>query len=233
MPGWPHSWPPASPTRSSALEIPTHIRIGDAGREALVRRAQGLAMFTVAWNVVEGVIALAAAWAAGSRALAGFGLDSAVESISAAVLLWRLRVERRDPERVERVESVALRLIGVSFLVLAAFVGYEAVRSLVLHHEPDASPVGIALTLLSLVVMPVLARRKRRVALALGSRAAEADSSQTWACVYLSAVVVTGLVLNAVFQWWWADPVAALGVVVFLVLEGREALSATRVDDCC
>ncbi|MBW3536971.1 MAG: cation transporter [Actinobacteria bacterium] len=215
------------------METPTHIHVGAVGREDLVRRAQGLAVFTVAWNIVEGVIALAAAWAAGSRALAGFGLDSAVESVSAAVLLWRLRVERRDPERVERVEPVALRLIGVSFFVLAAFVGFEAVRSLVLHHEPEASPIGIGLTLLSLVVMPFLARRKRRVALALGSRAAEADSSQTWACAYLSAVVVSGLVLNAAFQWWWADPVAALGVVVFLLLEGREALAAEHVDNCC
>ena len=215
------------------MKLPAHVHIGSAGRPELLRRAQALAVFTLAWNVAEGVIALAAAWAAGSRALAGFGLDSAVESISAGVLLWRLRVEQRDPERVERVEPIALRLIGVSFLVLAAVVGFEAVRSLLIRDEPDASPVGIGLTLLSLAVMPILARRKRRVAIALGSRAAEADSAQTRACAYLSAVVVTGLVLNAVFGWWWADPVAALGVVVFLVLEGREALSAEQLDDCC
>ena len=215
------------------MKLPAHVHIGSAGRPELLRRAQALAVFTLVWNVAEGVIALGAAWAAGSRALAGFGLDSAVESISAGVLLWRLRVEQRDPERVERVEPIALRLIGVSFLVLAAVVGFEAVRSLLIRDEPDASPVGIGLTLLSLAVMPILARHKRRVAIALGSRAAEADSAQTRACAYLSAVVVTGLILNAVFGWWWADPVAALGVVVFLLLEGREALRAEQLDDCC
>ncbi len=199
----------------------------------LLRRSQRLAAFTVAWNVTEGVVAIAAAWVAGSRALAGFGLDSAVESISASVLLWRLSTERRDPERVERVERIAVRAIGASFLVLAAFVGVEAIRSLAVRAEPDASPVGIALTLVSLVVMPLLAARKRRVAVALGSKAAQADSAQTRACAYLSAVVVAGLVLNAAFGWWWADPLAALGVVAFLVLESREALSAEHVDDCC
>lgn len=199
----------------------------------LLRRSQRLAAFTVAWNVTEGVVAIAAAWVAGSRALAGFGLDSAVESISASVLLWRLSTERRDPERVERVERIAVRAIGASFLVLAAFVGVEAIRSLAVRAEPDASPVGIALTLVSLVVMPVLAARKRRVAVALGSKAAQADSAQTRACAYLSAVVVAGLVLNAAFGWWWADPLAALGVVAFLVLESREALSAEHVDHCC
>lgn len=199
----------------------------------LLGRSQRLAAFTVAWNVTEGVVAIAAAWVAGSRALAGFGLDSAVESISASVLLWRLSTERRDPERAERVERIAVHAIGVSFLVLAAFVGVEAIRSLAVRAEPDASPVGIALTLVSLVVMPVLAARKRGVAVALGSKAAQADSAQTRACAYLSAVVVAGLVLNAAFGWWWADPLAALGVVAFLVLEGREALSAEHVDDCC
>lgn len=190
-------------------------------------------MFSVGWNVVEGVVAIAAAAVAGSRALGGFGLDSAVESISAGVLLWRLGAERRDPERVERVEAVAVRAIGITFLVLAAYVGVDAVRSLVVGDRPDASPVGIALTLVSLVVMPVLARRKRRVANALDSRAGQADSAQTRACAYMSAVVLAGLALNAAWGWWWADPVAALGIVVFLVKEGRQALMAQRIDDCC
>lgn len=212
---------------------PSPLHIGHALRPDVLRRAHRLAVFTVTWNVIEGIVAITAAWIAGSRALAGFGLDSAVESISAAVLLWRLGAERRDPQRVERVERVAVRAIGVSFLVLAAYVAVEAIRSLALRDEPDASPVGIGLTLVSLVVMPILATRKRRVARALGSKAAEADSAQTRACAYLSAVVVAGLVLNAALGWWWADPVAALGVVVFLILEGREALTAQHVDDCC
>jgi divalent metal cation (Fe/Co/Zn/Cd) transporter len=202
-------------------------------RADLLQRALRLASFTVAWNVVEGVVALAAATAAGSRALVGFGLDSAVESLSAGVLVWRLRVEQRAPERAGQVERRALRLIGVTFLVLAAYVGIAAVRSLADGAEPEVSPVGIGLTALSLAVMPLLARAKRSVAAELGSRAVEADSAQTRACAWLSAVVLGGLVLNAALGWWWADPVAALVVVAILVQEEREALAAEHVDDCC
>jgi cation diffusion facilitator family transporter len=202
-------------------------------RSRLLVIAQRLAVFTIVWNVTEGAVAITAASIANSQALIGFGLDSAVESISASILLWRLHVERRNPERAERVEHLATRAIGVSFLLLAAFVAYDAVNALVDNSEPDTSIIGIALTATSLVVMPILARRKRRVADALSSPAAEADSNQTWACVWLSAVVLVGLLLNAAFGWWWADPIAALGVVVFLALEGREALTADGLDDCC
>jgi divalent metal cation (Fe/Co/Zn/Cd) transporter len=149
------------------------------------------------------------------------------------VLLWRLGAERRDPERAERVERAATRLIGASFLLLGAFVAYQAIDALATHDEPDASLVGIALTAISLVVMPLLATRKRHVAIALHSRAAQADSAQTWACAWLSAVVLAGLALNAALGWWWADPLAALGVVVLLIHEGREALAAEHGDDCC
>ena len=165
--------------------------------------------------------------------LLGFGLDSGVESLSASVVLWRLYVERRAPERAEAVEQWALRFIGVTFLVLAAFIALESVRSLIVHAEPDASVVGIILTAVSVVVMQWLARAKRRVGIAMGSRAVEADSAQTSACVYLSIVVLVGLVLNAALGWWWADPLAALGVVIFLVREGRVALAAEHADDCC
>lgn len=192
-------------------------------RDRLLNRALTLGYFTVAYNVVEGVIALTAGTAAGSRALVSFGLDSAVESLSAVVLIWRLRVERRDPHRAERVEHQAVRLIGVTFFLLATYVGFEAVRALLERTEPESSPVGIVLTALSLVVMPVLARRKRAVGVEMGSRTVVADSTETVACVYLSAVVFVGLALNTLFGWWWADPLAALGVVVFLVREGREA----------
>lgn len=202
-------------------------------RRTLLRRAVLLAWFTVAWNVVEGVVAIAAALVAGSRALLGFGLDSGVESLSASVVLWRLYAERRDPERAEAVERLALRLIGVTFFVLAAFIALESVRSLVIQAEPDASVVGIVLAAVSVVVMHWLAGAKRRVGLAMDSRAVEADSAQTSACVYLSIVVLVGLVLNAALGWWWADPLAALGVVIFLVREGREALTADHADDCC
>lgn len=204
-----------------------------ATRTHLLARAQRLGVFTVAWNTVEGAIAITAAWLAGSRALAGFGLDSAIESTSASVLLWRLSAERSNPERANQVERTATRLIGASFMLLAVFVAYEAIRALALHEDPDASPVGIALTAISLVVMPLLARAKRRVAVALDSDSARADSAQTLACASLSAVVLAGLVLNATLGWWWADPIAALGVVVILVREGRGALTTERLDDCC
>ncbi len=202
-------------------------------RAALLRRAWWLAVFTVVWNLAEGAVAITAAALAESRALIGFGVDSFVESASAAVLIWRLSVEQRSPERAEHVEQRALRIIGVTFLALAALVGIESVRSLIAVEQPDVSWIGIALTIVSLIVMPVLAREKRRVGRELDSRSVEADSQQTQACVYLSAVVLAGLAANAAFGWWWADPVAALGVVVFLVREGREALEAEHVDDCC
>ena len=202
-------------------------------RAALLRRAWWLAVFTVAWNLAEGAVALTAAALAGSRALAGFGVDSFVESASATVLIWRLRVEQRSPERAEHVERRALRIIGVTFLALAGLVAIESTRSLLAGDQPDVSRTGIVLTIVSLIVMPVLARAKRRVGRELEARSVEADSRQTQACVYLSAVVLAGLAANAAFGWWWADPVAALGVVVFLVSEGREALEAEHVDDCC
>jgi len=202
-------------------------------REQLLRRALWLAMFTVAWNLAEGAIALTAAALAGSKALIGFGVDSFVESTSAAVLVWRLRVEQVDPERAERAERWALRLIGIAFFALALLVGVESIRALIGGVRPDTSIVGIVLTTVSLVVMPVLARAKRRVGVELGTRSITADSQQTMACVYLSAIVLVGLSLNALFGWWWADPLAALLVVAFLVHEGREALEAEHVDDCC
>jgi divalent metal cation (Fe/Co/Zn/Cd) transporter len=151
----------------------------------------------------------------------------------ASVVLWRLYTERRDPDRAEAVERRALRLIGVTFFVLAAFIAVESVRALASGEEPDASVVGIVLTSVSIVVMQRLAVAKRRVGVAMGSKAVEADSAQTTACVYLSIVVLGGLLLNAVFGWWWADPLAANGVAVFLANEGRHALTADHADDCC
>lgn len=207
--------------------------VATAHRQTLIRRALWLAVFTVVWNIAEGVVALVAAARADSRALIGFGVDSFVESASASVLIWRLRIEQRSPERAEQVEQRALRIIGVTFLVLAAVVGVESARSILAGEQPEVSAIGIALTAVSLVVMPLLARAKRRVGRDLGARSVEADSRQTQACVYLSAVVLLGLVLNAAFGWWWADPVAALAVVVFLVQEGRSALRADHVDECC
>ena len=197
-----------------------------ATRSALLARGLRLEYLTVGWNVVEGVIAIGAGIAAGSIALIGFGVDSFVESISGSVLIWRLRAETvggADEERIEQVEQRASRLVAVSFVLLAAYVAFEAVRTLVAQDRPDASPVGIVLTTVSLAVMLWLARAKRDTGEALGSRALIADSHQTFACWYLSATTLVGLALNAAFGLWWADPVAALVIAVFLVREAREA----------
>lgn len=203
-------------------------------RTGLLRRGLRLEYLTVGWNIVEGVVAIAAGLAAGSVALIGFGVDSFVESVSGSLLVWRLRAEAKgdaDEERVEFVERRAERLVGVSFLLLAAYVAYEAIQTLVAQERPAASPIGIALTLLSLGVMLWLARAKRDTGERLGSRALIADSQQTFACWYLSATTLAGLALNAAFGLWWADPVAALVIAVFLVREAGEALEGEHNDE--
>ncbi len=202
-------------------------------RRALVRRGVRLEYLTVGWNLVEGTIAVIAALAAGSVALLGFGIDSFVESLSGSVLVWRLRAEAagdRDEETIERFERRAERLVGFSFFALAAFIVVDAAATLLNRERPDASPVGVALTAVSIGVMLWLANAKRRTAAELGSRALAADAEQTQACWYLSVVVLAGIGLNALFGWWWADPAAALGVSVLLLREGREAWSGDEHD---
>ncbi len=175
------------------------------------------------WNVAEGVIAVAAGAAAGSIALIGFGIDSAIETSSGVILLWRLFSG-------EHRERLALRLVGVSFLVLAAYVAFDGAKSLWFGEPPEESLVGIVLAAVSLVVMPLLARAKRRVAAEMGSRALAADSRQTSLCAYLSAILLCGLALYALLGWWWADPMAALVMVPII---GREGIEALRGERCC
>jgi divalent metal cation (Fe/Co/Zn/Cd) transporter len=204
------------------------IQIGGGGRAALVRRGRLLEYLTIGWNSLEGLIAVAAGLAAGSVALVGFGFDSVIEVTSGAALLWRLHMDA--PERRERAEKVALKLVGLSFLLLTVYVAFDAIKSLVNREPPEASYVGIALAALSLVVMPLLARAKRQVAAGLNSRAMQADSRQTDICAYLSATLLGGLLLNALVGWWWADPAAALVMVPIIAKEGVEAL---RGETCC
>ena len=203
-------------------------------RPALLRRATQLTLLTVGWNVVEGVVSVTAALASGSVALLGFGVDSFVESLSGGIMLWRLGAEcggrARSHAEVQRLDARARRLIGLSLFGLAGWVAWDASGALLRQEAPDASPAGIAITLLSLSLMVWLARAKRRTARALGSRAMEADAFQTTACWWLSLVTLTGLLLNAGFGLWWADPLAALGMTYFLVKEGREAW---RGEECC
>lgn len=201
-------------------------------RSATRTRALRLEYLTVGWNIVEGSIAVAAALVAGSVALLGFGIDSFVESVSAGVLIWRLRAESAAADRaaIERLDRHAHRLVAVSLLLLAAFITFDAGLTLWRRERPHPSTVGMVLTTLSIGVMIWLARAKRRAADVLGSRALKADSFQTSACWWLSIVTLGGIGLNAVLGWWWADPVAALGMTVFLVREGREAWHG---EDCC
>jgi divalent metal cation (Fe/Co/Zn/Cd) transporter len=197
-------------------------------RSHLIKRGIRLEYFTIGWNLFEGAIAIGAGIIAASPSLVGFGFDSFIESISGSALLWRLRID--DEETRERREKIALKVVGVSFMILAAYVAYDSTTSLIWLELPDASYIGIALLIISLIVMPILARGKRRIARQIKSRALEADAKQTDLCVYLSAIALGGIGLNALFGWWWADPVAALIMVPIIAKEGIQAL---RGEKCC
>jgi divalent metal cation (Fe/Co/Zn/Cd) transporter len=196
-----------------------------AQRARLGRRAQVLAAASVTYNVVEAGIAIAAGLTAGSVALIGFGLDSVVEVSSGLIILWQFR--HRVPESRERT---ALRLIGLSFLALAAYVTYESVSALITGADADHSPVGIGLAAASLLVMPVLSRAQRRTGRALQSSTVVADGTQTLLCAWLSAALLAGLLLNAALGWSWADPTAAL---VIAAVATREGVLAWRGENCC
>lgn len=192
--------------------------ITPARRDVLRRRIRIVVAITIAWNIVEAIVAVVAGTAASSAALIGFGLDSVVEVLSAAAVAWQFSA--RDPETREKT---ALRVIAVSFFALAAYVSVDAVLSLAGLREPEHSPVGIGLAALSLVVMPFLSWFERRTGRELGSASAVADSKQTLICTYLSAALLVGLLLNSLFGWAWADSIAALVIAVFAVREGIEA----------
>jgi len=197
-------------------------------REALVRRGLRLEYITLSYNVVEAIVSIAAGAVAGSIALIGFGVDAVIESISGSIMLWRLN--RDDHHRREEFEKRALRLIGISFLILAAYVGYEAVHKLITREAPERSIPGIVLACCSLMIMPVLARKKRAVGRQLHSAAMVADSKQTQLCSWLSAILLGGLLLNATVGWWWADPVAGLVMVPIIVNEGIAGLKGEACD---
>ncbi len=201
------------------METPTS-RAQDA------RTGRRLEYFTLGWNLLEAMVAIAAGIVAASVALVGFGADSLIECLSGGILLWRLQQHDRDESR----EGIALKFVGGSLLLLAAYIAFDAANSLLTREPPHESIVGIVIAGVSLVVMPLLARAKRRVAARLDSRALHADSMQTDICAYLSAVLLLGLGLNALFGWWWADPIAAFIMVPIITREGIEAL---RGETCC
>ena len=199
----------------------------DALIDAAVRRGRWLEYFTVGWNLLEAAVGIGAGLLAGSVALIGFGIDSLIETSSGAVLLWRLQ-EGKEGENRERM---ALRLVGISLLALAAYVAIDAAKGLILKDRPEESPIGMILAAVSLLVMPLLAMAKRRVAARINSRALVADSHQTDICAYLSAILLVGLGLHALFGWWWADPVAALAMAPIIVKEGLRALRGETCED--
>ncbi len=217
---------------SKITERPS-LRVGPGGRgrgDALARAIR-IEALSLSYNVVEAGIGIAAGIAAGSVALVGFGLDAVVESASAGVLLWRLGTERRGRRTAEEAERKAVRLVAGAFGALALYVGVRAVLDLAAATRPDESVPGIVLAVVSLLVMPALARAKRRAARELDSRSLEGDSAQTMLCTYMSAALLGGLLANSMLGWWWADPIAGLVIAVLAAKEARE-LWVTE-DFCC
>lgn len=220
--------------------------VASAERIRALKRGRHLEYVAVGWNSLEALVSIIAGASTGSIALIGFGLDSIIETFSGAALIWRLRhANEHSQEGRERAEKIALRLVGLSFLALAVYVGIDAAITLWKRESPEHSVLGIIVTALSLIVMPVLARAKRRVAAIISSAAMHADSKQTDICAYLSVIVLGGLILNALVGWWWTDPVAALCMVPIIAKEGVAALrgdacgchelpiGVCSADDCC
>jgi divalent metal cation (Fe/Co/Zn/Cd) transporter len=198
-------------------------------RQELVSKGWKLEIFTILWNSLEGLVAITSGIVAGSIALVGFGFDSGIEFLSGLVLIVRLSLDTHE-ERREMIESWSLRLVGISFLFLAAYIGYDSLSLLLKHQAPERSFVGIGLAVVSLFVMPWLARQKRKIAASISSAALAADARQTDFCVYLSGILLIGLVINALFGLWWADPLAAL---LMLPLIAKEGIDALRGKSCC
>ena len=193
----------------------------------LLRRARWLAWATIVYNVIEAVVAIVAGSAAGSIALIGFGLDSIVEVLSALVIVWQLNRTSEDRERI------ALKLIALSFYLLASYVAVRALFNLIGQSKPDTSLAGIGLAVTSVIVMPILARAKRHTGEQLGSSTVVADSNQTKLCAYLSIILLGGLIFNATIGWWWADPIAALAIAALAINEGRQTWNGETCSDCC
>jgi len=200
-------------------------------RVVVAGRGRRLEYFTIAWNSLEGIVAVVAGLVAGSISLIGFGLDSFIEVTSGAVLLWRMSVDA-DVNRRERNERLALRIVGLCFIALATYIAYESISGLIQRQAPEHSIPGIVLACVSLLVMPLLSRAKRKVGTALGSAAMHADAKQTDFCVYLSAILLGGLILNALFGLWWADPVAALSMAPIIAKEGFGGIRGEACPDC-
>ncbi len=214
---------PAAP----AISRPAGVTVSAGERDRLVRRAKGLSWLSLAWMTVEGAIAITAALMAGSVALLGFGLDSVIEALASVIVIWRFTGDRRLSEHAE---ERAQRLVAISFLLLAPYVAQDAIRTLIAGDHPSISWVGIGLSISSLILMPLLGRAKQSIGGQLSSGATAGEGAQNLLCAYLAAGVLAGLILNAAFGLWWADPVIALGIAGLAVKEGRETW---RGEGCC
>lgn len=224
-----------SAKRTGDETVPTP-RMSVRTNAADIRAGIRVEWLTIAWMTIEALVSIGAGLAARSIALIGFGVDSVIEMVSAGVVLWRLRLEPAGAvattSQAQRAERQASRVVGWSLLLLALYVAGRSAYNLWTHAASESSPLGIAMAATALAVMPWLIRTKRKVAFAISSPALKGDAACGVVCVYMAATLLAGLVLQAVLGWWWADPVAALGIVFFIVREGREVLTAQSAPDC-
>jgi divalent metal cation (Fe/Co/Zn/Cd) transporter len=204
-------------------------KMEDAVRHRVSVRGKRLEYFTILWNCLEGAVAVIAGALAGSISLVGFGMDSFIEVTSGAALLWRMSIDA-DTKSRQRNETLTLRIVSACFLALASYLIFESVSDLVNRKAPEHSIPGIVLASVSLVVMPLLSRAKKRVGIELESRAMKADAKQTDFCFYLSAILLVGLVANATMGWWWADPVSALVMAPIILREGLKSMRGEACD---
>lgn len=198
-------------------------------KERLIKQALLINWILIGYNIAEAVASIVFGYKAESVSLIGFGFDSIIEVAAASILVWRLSVDL-PKEQEEKVEKKALFFIGVTFLLLAAYVGYESVTKLLSRQAPEQTLPGVIIATLSLLIMPFLGLKKLAIARKIGSKALEADAMETLICSYLSAILLAGLGLHLLFGWWWADPVAGLAMLYFIITEGLEALKGDR--DC-
>jgi len=207
------------------------MAVSASDRSQHIQRGRALEYFTVGYNTLEGLVSIIAGLIAGSVSLVGFGLDSFIEVTSGTALLWRLHHDWNEARR-EAVERITLRIVGSCFIALAVYIAFDSGLTLVRHEKPERSIPGIVVAAVSVVVMPLLARAKRRVAEGIDSAAMRADSRQTDFCAYLSAILLVGLLLNALLGWWWADPVAGVVMVPIIAKEGVDAIRGKDCEKC-
>jgi divalent metal cation (Fe/Co/Zn/Cd) transporter len=201
--------------------------LDDRERDRLIRRAKALSWLSLVYMTAEGAIAITAAILASSVALLGFGLDSAIEALASIIVIWRFTGTRRLSDHAEQR---AQRLVAITFFLLAPYIAQDAIRTLINSEHPATSWLGIGLSISSIITMPLLGKAKQRIGQRLGSGATAGEGTQNMLCAYLAAGVLTGLVLNAAFGLWWADPTVALAIAALAVNEGRHAWAG---DDCC